>query len=78
MAGRVPTFLVNASGLTGSELAAHLVSLGIYVWAGDTWYSLGLYRRLGYEGTAVRIGFSHYNTAQEVDRVIAGLQSAGG
>ena len=76
MEGRVPTFLVNVDGVEATDLAAHLVSNGIAVWAGDTWYALELYKRLGYERAAVRIGFLHYNTADEVDRVLAGLESA--
>ncbi len=76
MEGRVPTFLVTAAGLDGTELAAHLVESGLGVWAGDTWYALDLYQRLGYAGTAVRIGFVHYNTADEVDRALSALASA--
>jgi hypothetical protein len=41
-----------------------------------SWYSLDLHKRLGYEHEAVRIGFIHYNTPEEVDRLIAGLESA--
>ena len=44
---------------------------GIGVWAHDSWYSLNLYRRLGYEDNAIRVGFIHYNTAEEVDRFVA-------
>ncbi len=76
MEGRVPTFLINVSGLDGTELARHMVGQGIGVWAGDTWYALDLYQRLGYERTAVRIGFVHYNTAEEVDQALAALASA--
>jgi selenocysteine lyase/cysteine desulfurase len=43
------------------------------VWAHDSWYSLGLYRRLGYDGDAIRIGFIHYNTPEEIDRLVEGL-----
>ena len=32
------------------------------VWAHDSWYSLGLYQGLGYEGDAIRVGMAHYNT----------------
>jgi len=46
------------------------------VWAHDSWYSLGLYKRLGYQDGAVRIGFIHYNTADEVDRLVEGLEAA--
>jgi len=75
MAGRVPTFLINVEGIEAVDLAAHLVGRGIGVWAGDTWYSLDLYKRLGYKDAAVRVGFVHYNTAAEVDRLLDGLAS---
>ena len=45
------------------------------VWAHDSWYSLGLFRRLGYEDQAVRIGFIHYNTVEEIDRLVAALNA---
>jgi selenocysteine lyase/cysteine desulfurase len=32
-----------------------------------------LYRRLGYDDQAVRLGFIHYNTVEEVDRLVAAL-----
>jgi len=76
MAGRVPTFLVNVDGVPATTVAAHLAEQRIGVWAHDSWYSLDLYKRLGYEHDAVRIGFIHYNTTEEVDRLIAGLHSA--
>ncbi len=78
MEGRVPTFLVNVDGVSAADVAAHLAARDIGVWAHDSWYSLDLYRRLGYEREAVRIGFIHYNTVEEVDRLVAGLESAGG
>jgi cysteine desulfurase family protein (TIGR01976 family) len=73
MHGRVPTFLVNVDGVPADEVAASLAAAGIGVWAHDSWYSLDLYQRLGYTGKSVRIGFIHYNTAAEVDRLLAGL-----
>jgi cysteine desulfurase family protein (TIGR01976 family) len=76
MEGRVPTFLVNVDGVPAADVAAHLASRDIGVWAHDSWYSLDLYKRLGYSDAAVRIGFIHYNTPDEVDRLIAGLESA--
>jgi cysteine desulfurase family protein (TIGR01976 family) len=76
MTGRVPTFLVNVEGVPAAQVAAHLATQQIGVWAHDTWYSLDLYKRLGYEQDAVRIGFIHYNTTEEVDRLIAALESA--
>jgi len=76
MEGRVPTFLVNVEGVPAARVAAHLADRDIGVWAHDSWYSLDLYKRLGYEDQAIRIGFIHYNTVEEVDRLIAGLASA--
>ena len=63
MEGRVPTFLVNVDGVAAEEVAARLADAQIGVWAHDSWYSLGLYQRLGYTGKSVRIGFIHYNIA---------------
>ncbi len=76
MDGRVPTFLVNVDGAPAAEVARALAEREIGVWAHDSWYSLNLYRRLGYEHDAIRIGFIHYNTTDEVDRLIAGLEAA--
>jgi cysteine desulfurase family protein (TIGR01976 family) len=75
--GRVPTFLVNVQGVGAGEVVQHLADHQIGAWAHDSWYSLGLYKRLGYEEQAIRIGFIHYNTIEEVDRLIAALGSAG-
>ncbi|MFL5830143.1 MAG: cysteine desulfurase-like protein [Solirubrobacteraceae bacterium] len=78
MEGRVPTFLVNVEGVPAAEVARSLAEREIGVWAHDSWYSLGLYRRLGYEDAAVRIGFIHYNTEDEVDRLVRGLEAVRG
>ena len=73
MDGRVPTFLVNVDGVAAEDVAARLAAAQIGVWAHDSWYSLGLYQRLGYTGKSVRIGFIHYNTPEEVDRLLEAL-----
>jgi cysteine desulfurase family protein (TIGR01976 family) len=73
MDGRVPTFLVNVDGVPAADVAQRLADAGIGVWAHDSWYSLDLYQRLGYADKSVRIGFIHYNTAEEVDRLLEGL-----
>jgi cysteine desulfurase family protein (TIGR01976 family) len=73
MAGRVPTFLVNVAGVPAADVAVRLAGQGMGVWAHDSWYSLGLFRRLRYDGQAVRIGFIHYNTVDEIDRLVAAL-----
>jgi cysteine desulfurase family protein (TIGR01976 family) len=74
MEGRVPTFLVNVDGVPAVDVAARLTEQDIGVWAHDSWYSLNLYKRLGYERDAIRLGFIHYNTAEEVDRLVAALE----
>jgi cysteine desulfurase family protein (TIGR01976 family) len=76
MEGRVPTFLVNVEGVPAADIAVRCAERQIGVWAHDSWYSLGLYKRLGYEQDAVRIGFIHYNTTDEVDRLVAALEAA--
>jgi cysteine desulfurase family protein (TIGR01976 family) len=73
MEGRVPTFLINVAGVPAADVAVRLAEQGMGVWAHDSWYSLALYRRLGYDDQAVRLGFIHYNTAEEVDRLVAAL-----
>ncbi len=75
MEGRVPTFLINVAGVAAADVVNRLAKQGMGVWAHDSWYSLGLYRRLGYDDQAIRLGFIHYNTAEEVDRLVAALNS---
>jgi cysteine desulfurase family protein (TIGR01976 family) len=75
MAGRVPTFLINVEGVDAGDVAERLAAQQIGVWAHDSWYSLDLYRRLGYADKSVRLGFIHYNTREEVDRLLAALES---
>ena len=74
MDGRVPTFLINVDGVPAEEVAARLAADRIGVWAHDSWYSLDLYPRLGYAGKSVRVGFIHYNTQDEVDRLVEALE----
>jgi cysteine desulfurase family protein (TIGR01976 family) len=78
MEGRVPTFLINVAGVPAADVASRLAEQDMGVWAHDSWYSLGLYRRLGYEDQAVRLGFIHYNTAEEVDRLVSALNALAG
>ena len=73
-AERTPTFCLNLDGLEPRELAGLLAREDLYVWDGD-YYALEPMRALGLgrEG-AVRIGFLHYTTTDEVDRVLAALE----
>jgi cysteine desulfurase family protein (TIGR01976 family) len=74
MEGRVPTFAFSVDGLGAAEAAARLGERGFAVWHGN-YYALEIMKRLGLEdgGGAVRVGFVHYNTAEEVDRLLAEL-----
>ncbi|MGI9110943.1 MAG: cysteine desulfurase-like protein [Gaiellaceae bacterium] len=73
MEGRVPTFCFNVSGRSAEEVAIELAVRQIAVWHGD-YYAVEVMRKLGLEGAgAVRAGFVHYNTAGEVDRLLAAL-----
>ena len=73
MDGRVPTFLVNVAGVPAAGVAARLAERRMAVWAHAFWYAVALVGRLGYEDEAVRIGFIHYNTVEEVDQLVAAL-----
>jgi cysteine desulfurase family protein (TIGR01976 family) len=75
MAGRVPTFLINVAGVPAEDVAKRLAEARIGVWANDSWYSLELRKHLDYPGKSVRVGFIHYNTDDEVDRLLAALHS---
>jgi cysteine desulfurase family protein (TIGR01976 family) len=77
-AGRVPTFLVNVAGVPARDVAARLAARGYGVWHHDNWYSLGLRPVLPYQDEAVRIGLIHYNTAEEVDGLLAELAELAG
>ena len=73
MDGRVPTFAVTLDGLTPTNVAARLGEHGIFVWDGN-YYALEVMKRLGLKDGAVRIGIVHYNTAEEVDRLLDELR----
>jgi cysteine desulfurase family protein (TIGR01976 family) len=67
--GRVPTFCFNLPGRTPSEVATLLAERDLAVWHGN-YYALETMRHLGLEDGAVRAGIVHYNTEDEVDRLL--------
>ena len=71
LALRVPTFACNVEGYSPRELARYLASQGIFAWDGN-YYALGIMERLELEskGGALRLGMAHYNTIEEIDRVL--------
>jgi selenocysteine lyase/cysteine desulfurase len=79
LAERVPTFAFTLAGHSPREVAAELGSRGIAVWDGD-YYAYELIRALGLaeSGGMVRVGFVHYNTAAEIDRLVEALGDIAG
>ncbi|HEU0370138.1 MAG TPA: cysteine desulfurase-like protein [Candidatus Acidoferrum sp.] len=58
-----------------TDAATFLGDRGIFTWDGN-FYALNLTERLGVEqhGGVLRVGLVHYNTADEVDRLLAALR----
>jgi selenocysteine lyase/cysteine desulfurase len=73
MAGRVPTFLFNVEGVAADDAASRLAEQGFGVWAADNWYCVALAARLPEQ--SLRAGIAHYNTRDEVDRLLTALAS---
>ncbi len=71
---RVTTFAVSVDGHHPDDVARALRDKGLFVWSGH-YYAVNVMNRLGLldKGGLVRIGFVHYNTTDEVDRVLAAL-----
>ena len=74
MDGRVPTFCFSVPDRTARSVAEHLAERDVAVWWGN-YYALETMRLLGLDELdgAVRAGILHYNTAEEVDRLLAGV-----
>jgi cysteine desulfurase family protein (TIGR01976 family) len=74
MEGRVATFCFSVANRTARSVAQHLAERDVAVWWGN-YYALETMRRLGLDEDdgAVRAGIVHYNTADEIDRLLAGL-----
>ena len=70
---RTPTVAIRLEGYTPREFATRLGERGIFTWDGN-YYAVNLTERLGVEnsGGMLRIGLAHYNTADEVDRLLDG------
>ncbi|TML95604.1 MAG: cysteine desulfurase-like protein [Actinobacteria bacterium] len=71
MEGRVATFAFNVDGVQTRDAATRLGDAGFAVWQGN-YYAVEVMKRLGLEESgAVRAGIVHYNTADEVDALLA-------
>jgi cysteine desulfurase family protein (TIGR01976 family) len=71
---RCGTFAVRIEGHTPLELATKLGERGFFTWDGN-YYALNLTEHLDVEksGGFLRIGLVHYNTQEEVERLLAAL-----
>jgi cysteine desulfurase family protein (TIGR01976 family) len=74
MDGRVATFAFNLPGRSPRDVATRLGDARFAVWWGN-YYALEVMRRLGLDEGAVRVGIVHYNTADEVDRLLEALEA---
>lgn len=73
-AERVPTVSITHSRLPSIKLAEFLAARGIFSWHGN-FYAWELSHALGQEPEGLlRLGLLHYNTADEVDRVLSALE----
>jgi cysteine desulfurase family protein (TIGR01976 family) len=72
---RCPTVAVRIDDHTPRELSTRLGEGGFFTWDGN-YYAIGVTERLDVEneGGFLRIGLAHYNTAEEVDRLLAALR----
>ena len=72
---RCATFVVRIAGHTPLELATKLGERGFFTWDGN-YYALNLTEQLDVErlGGFLRIGLAHYNTMEEVERLLAALR----
>lgn len=79
VAERVPTFSITLPPHEPRAIAAHLAARAISTWDGD-FYAWELVRALGLEasGGLLRIGLVHYNTLEEVDRLVDALAELSG
>ncbi len=75
---RAPTVSFTHESATAADIAIALGKEGICVWDGDFYAArpvevLGLAKR----GGLLRTGISMYNTREELDRLLAGIEKVG-
>jgi len=71
---RVPTVAMTHRRFTSRELAEYLALRGIFAWHGN-FYALPVTQALGLEPNGLlRISMVHYNTKEEVYRLLAALR----
>lgn len=73
---RTPTLAMTVDGFTPHQIGEYMGKQGIFLWTGN-FYAQRLDERLGTfeKGGVVRVGLSHYNTEEEVDRYLEALET---
>ena len=73
---RTPTVAIRLEGFAPRDLAMRLGERGVFTWDGN-YYAINLAERLGVQqsGGMLRIGLAHYNTAEEVERLLTELRA---
>ena len=73
---RTPTFAIRVGEQHPAETAEKLGRRGVLVWDGH-YYAITVMERLGLldTGGAVRVGFCHYHSLEDVDRVLGELET---
>jgi cysteine desulfurase family protein (TIGR01976 family) len=69
---RTPTFLMSLAGRDARDAHAHLSSRKVVAAAGS-FYAYEPFRALKLEDPALRVGLAPYNSADDVDRLLEGL-----
>jgi cysteine desulfurase family protein (TIGR01976 family) len=71
---RIPTFSVTHATLTPQQLSERLLDDGLFTWAGNH-YALSFCEAMNLEpGGTLRLSLMHYNTQDEVERLLTALQ----
>ena len=75
-AEKAPTISVTIDGTSPRDAAATLGAQGIFTWDGD-FYAQALIERLGLfeTGGVLRLGIAHYNTTDEIDRLLEAIEA---
>lgn len=66
---RVPTVVFSHDRYSPTQIAERLAEHDIYVWDGN-YYAVEIMQRLNKPDGMVRVGLAHYNTHEEIDRLL--------
>jgi cysteine desulfurase family protein (TIGR01976 family) len=75
--GRVPTVAFTVTGHPPRAVCEWLGADGICSWSGN-YYAVGVMEALGLPDGAVRVGLAHYNTFEEIERLLERLAPLAG